>query len=158
MTNNRSSQALSSDSMLPSAYGRNPSKLTVRVPAGLGTPQIHSAPRQTQAARRKPTEPAMATMPTSRANRSRGHRLLLPALAGVVLLLAGVLLIGTGIAGARTNRDVAKPTHTVAAGETLWSIARSVKPHGDVRPLVAKIARLNRVGHTLEPGATLLLP
>jgi nucleoid-associated protein YgaU len=90
--------------------------------------------------------------------RTPAQRFLLPALACIVFLLAGVLLIGTGIAGARSSRDVTKPSHTVAAGETLWSIARSVKPHGDVRPLIAKIARLNHVGHTLEPGATLVLP
>jgi nucleoid-associated protein YgaU len=98
-------------------------------------------------------------VPAVPANVQRGaQRFFLPILAGVVLLLAGVLLIGTGIAGARSNVEPVKSEHTVVAGETLWSIARSVKPHGDVRPLVSKIARLNHVGQVLEPGMSLVLP
>ena len=143
--------------MLPSAYGRNRSATTIRFsserapqeslpPAPLG--QLRPQLRPQQRLKSRPR----------RGIRIRAYRFLLPVLACIVVLLAGVLLIGTGIAGARSNHAETKPVHTVAAGETLWSIARSVKPQGDVRPLVAKIARLNHVGHTLEPGATLLLP
>lgn len=82
----------------------------------------------------------------------------MPLVAAVVVILAVVLVAGASRAGARSNRAVSPRTVTVVPGDTLWSIARSQKPSGDVRPLVAKIARLNNVGAQLSPGSMLVLP
>ena len=55
--------------------------------------------------------------------------------------------------------DVAlgSPTVVVQAGDTLWSIAQSLQPTGDIRPLVERLAQLNG-GHSLIAGQTLKLP
>ncbi|MFN8038942.1 MAG: LysM domain-containing protein [Acidimicrobiales bacterium] len=46
---------------------------------------------------------------------------------------------------------VAAHAHLVQPGDTLWGIARSLQPDGDVRPLVDELSR--RVGpHGLQPG------
>jgi hypothetical protein len=44
----------------------------------------------------------------------------------------------------------------VQPGDTLWSIARSVQPAGDVRPLVHRLERANH-GTRLRVGDRLLL-
>jgi hypothetical protein len=45
----------------------------------------------------------------------------------------------------------------VQSGQTLWSIARSIQPTGDLRPLVAKIKQING-GATLRIGQAIYLP
>jgi hypothetical protein len=46
---------------------------------------------------------------------------------------------------------------TVQPGDTLWSIALSVDPHGDVRPLVDRLAGEVH-GAALYPGETIAIP
>jgi len=48
------------------------------------------------------------------------------------------------------------PVHVVQPGETLWSIARTLHPDGDIRPLVDRLVELNGGDH-LEVGQLLLL-
>lgn len=86
------------------------------------------------------------------------QRLWVPLVAAVVVVLAVVLVVGVGRAGARSSHGPAPRTVAVLPGDTLWSIARVEQPRGDVRPLIATISRLNKVGGTLSPGATLVLP
>ena len=51
---------------------------------------------------------------------------------------------------------VAARAHVVQPGDTLWGIARSLQPTGDVRPLVDELSR--RVGSAgLQPGQRLSL-
>ena len=45
----------------------------------------------------------------------------------------------------------------VEAGDSYWSIARSLQPLGDVRPLVHQLQVLNR-GVELQPGMAVRLP
>ena len=92
-------------------------------------------------------------------------------------LLLGILLAGSWVLGAlgggslaaseRTPsstatvelpmQPVSRSTHVVAAGDTLWSIARALRPEGDVRPLVDALAA-TRNGRPLEVGETIVLP
>ncbi|MDG2112656.1 MAG: LysM domain-containing protein [Actinomycetota bacterium] len=62
---------------------------------------------------------------------------------------------GTGIGqtGAALNSSYV----VVQPGDTLWSIARSVQPKGDVRPLVQRLSELNG-GAALQVGQALYLP
>jgi Tfp pilus assembly protein FimV len=46
---------------------------------------------------------------------------------------------------------------TVSPGDTLWGIARSLRPGGDPRPVVDALARANG-GSTLQAGQQLLIP
>lgn len=54
-------------------------------------------------------------------------------------------------------RTVSTMTHVVAPGDTLWSIARSLQPEGDVRPLVDEMAA-SRGGRPLQVGERIRLP
>lgn len=54
-------------------------------------------------------------------------------------------------------RTVSTVTHVVAPGDTLWSIARDLQPHGDVRPLVDEMAT-SRGGRPLQVGELIRLP
>lgn len=47
--------------------------------------------------------------------------------------------------------------YTVRSGDTLWSIARSVQPEGDVRPLVDRILVM-RGDRPLQVGEGLMIP
>jgi nucleoid-associated protein YgaU len=76
-------------------------------------------------------------------------------------LAAAALL---GLAFLQAAHDGAPPaatgqTVTVAAGDTLWSIASTRYPDADPRQKVFQIERLNRLsGETIEPGQRLALP
>ncbi len=48
-------------------------------------------------------------------------------------------------------------TVVVAPGDTLWSIARSLQPTGDVRPLVDQLAAANG-GAAIAAGERLVVP
>jgi hypothetical protein len=52
---------------------------------------------------------------------------------------------------------VRKATYVVQSGDTLWSIARSLQPQGDVRPLVDDLTA-GRHGRPLQPGERIELP
>jgi hypothetical protein len=45
----------------------------------------------------------------------------------------------------------------VHPGDTLWSIAQAIEPHGDVRPLVDRLAAEVH-GSDLYPGQTIAIP
>jgi nucleoid-associated protein YgaU len=54
---------------------------------------------------------------------------------------------------------VAEHRYVVHAGDTLWSIARSISPGRDPRPVVDAIAQANDVDPgALVPGRTLVIP
>lgn len=92
----------------------------------------------------------------------RGRRVIaalasLPAVVGLTVALA----VGGGAAFAA--KDAVAPTHfrtvTVAAGESLWSIAEEVAPHADPRDVVDAIVRLNALGGaTVSAGQELAIP
>jgi nucleoid-associated protein YgaU len=103
----------------------------------------------------------------NRARRSAGsvvtpavyRRRRLGALLVAVSLVAVAYLAVVGVRAAggqvapRPSAPVAATGHVyvVQPGDTLWSIARSLHPHGDIRPVVDRLER--RLGTaTLQPG------
>lgn len=56
----------------------------------------------------------------------------------------------------RRLQPVARLSHVVQPGDTLWSIARDFVPEGDIRPLVDRLAAAR--GNTpLQPGEAVVL-
>jgi hypothetical protein len=122
-----------------------------------------------------PTRPALRLLPGGRAAapspavyRRRRVVALVLAVAFVVVAMAGARAVLRPLAGADGGRplsatDDAGPvtagheTLLVQPGETLWDIARDLRPVGDVRSLVDELAALNG-GASLEAGQTLVLP
>ena len=77
--------------------------------------------------------------------------LVLVAVLGVGALRSAVSAPGSSSAGRPAASVVGGPVHVVQPGDTLWSIARSLHPHGDIRVVVDRLeARLG--GATLQPG------
>jgi len=93
---------------------------------------------------------------------------------GVVVVVATLVLVGylasVGVAALLARPAVGAPATPAAAsgahpagrvyvvqpGDTLWSIARSVHPHGDLRPVVDRLeARAG--GATIVPGQRITL-
>ena len=89
--------------------------------------------------------------------------------AALLVLAAVVLALATTAAWLGREPHIAsEPTsqrvqlierrvHVVAAGDSLWTIARSVQPTGDVRPLVQELAD-RRHGAPLEVGEKIVVP
>lgn len=50
-----------------------------------------------------------------------------------------------------------QPSYVVKRGDTLWTIARSIEPSGDVRPVVDRLAQ-GRRGRPLRVGERVVLP
>lgn len=86
-----------------------------------------------------------------------GHGL--SALGGGSLTTSGVRSAPAASIGvdAGSVRTISTVTHVVAPGDTLWSIARSLQPEGDVRPLVDAMAA-SRNGRPLQVGELIRLP
>jgi nucleoid-associated protein YgaU len=90
--------------------------------------------------------------------------LAMAAVAGAHRARSGtVSLDGAGPSvGARAQvelsiRPVVSGVRIVQPGDTLWTIARSFQPEGDVRPLVARLAKAQG-GAPLQPGQRVVLP
>jgi hypothetical protein len=83
-------------------------------------------------------------------------------LAGVVMalvLLASAVLAGSAGGGPPTAAagTSSEAVHVVQPGDTIWSIARSLEPAGDVRLVVDQLVELNG-GAPVAVGQRLLLP
>jgi Tfp pilus assembly protein FimV len=91
----------------------------------------------------------------------------------LVLLAAVVITAGRAVAAlgddpASVPERPAVPTpaatsaapmaYVVRAGDTLWSIARTLHPRGDPRPTVEALRRANGGRVDLRPGDRLVLP
>jgi len=77
-----------------------------------------------------------------------------------ILLLSGFAAVTGASAG---STDTAIPTPyvkvSVKPGDTLWSIAESIAPHGDLRSLVADIVEINRLTTPeLQAGQKIYIP
>jgi hypothetical protein len=101
--------------------------------------------------------------PARVAQRAVYRRRQLAAVVGLALLVVTVLLLANAVvaktAGGGTPHPVAGTSapavHVVQPGETLWSIARTIAPEGDVRLVVDRLVDLNgsaplMVGQRLE--------
>jgi nucleoid-associated protein YgaU len=88
-------------------------------------------------------------------------------LAALLLVAGLVLALGTtaarlgGVPHAASEpisvELVSQRVHVVTPGDTLWTIARSVQPTGDVRPLVQQLAAV-RHGAPLQTGERIVVP
>jgi hypothetical protein len=82
--------------------------------------------------------------------------------ASAVWALGGLLgWLGSGpLAAPGPDPGAAVPAaavvHVVQPGDTVWSIARSAQPHGEIRPLVDRLER-ELGGRPLQVGDRLLL-
>ena len=81
------------------------------------------------------------------------------AVGGLGLVTCAVLggLGGGPLTAPEPSRPVSVTVHIVQPGETLWDVARSLHPGGDVRALVDQLAAANG-GATLSVGQRLVLP
>lgn len=90
------------------------------------------------------------------------RRRLAVAVLAVVTLLAARTLLGALGGGSLASPEPAPPvligqsSHVVQPGDTLWSIARSLQPGADPRPLVDRLAA-HRHGAPLRVGERLAL-
>jgi nucleoid-associated protein YgaU len=71
--------------------------------------------------------------------------------------IGGGPLAITGAAGASGGVPVAERAWVVRPGDTLWTIALAVDPHGDVRPLVDRLSA-QVGGQPLYPGESIRIP
>jgi LysM repeat protein len=93
---------------------------------------------------------------------ARRRRAVAAVLAGGLLLaLRPVVLPGgdpLGVPGQATAAASARShVYTVRPGDTLWSIARQMRPQADPRPLVDQLAAQVH-GATLQVGERIVLP
>ncbi|NLD76616.1 MAG: LysM peptidoglycan-binding domain-containing protein [Acidimicrobiales bacterium] len=88
------------------------------------------------------------------------------AAMAAALLVAVLLALGIG-AGAFSGLVPTPGSEPIAAadarvvvvepGDSVWSIARSIQPEGDLRPLVHRIVQANGAA-PLQPGQQLVVP
>lgn len=79
--------------------------------------------------------------------------------AALVVLFAAAVMAVAAVVGTATTAD-ATPTDrvwVVEPGDTMWGIARSLQPDGDVRPLVADLVRVNGFS-AIHAGDRVVLP
>jgi hypothetical protein len=112
----------------------------------------------------RPGRPVGTSRRAAPAPRSRSHRaavvyrrrrlaaVAIGVFAALAVGRAGAALGGTSLAAPSARPRVV--THVVAPGDTLWSIARSVAPHSDPRPVVDAIASARHQA-PLVPGETI---
>jgi len=104
---------------------------------------------------------AAARGEVGQARLTRRGRLVLSALAMVLLVLGAVLMSGgaPAAAGSSGGGSVAAERVTVRPGETLWAIAEREAPGVDPRETVARILDLNALDSAaVVAGSVLLLP
>ncbi|GAA5025403.1 LysM peptidoglycan-binding domain-containing protein [Microbacterium fluvii] len=93
---------------------------------------------------------------------ARGRRVLLglAALPAAVVLAAAVIGGGSALASHSAGAPAdAFSSITVAAGDSLWSIAERVAPDADPRDVIDDIVRLNALhGAGLTAGQSLAIP
>ncbi len=131
--------------------------------ARVAAQRVHSSARQLTAG-----APAQSgtRAPSGRTTRLRltvrGRRVLavLAALPAVIALSAAVIGGGAALA----SRDAGAPagsfsTVTVAAGDSLWSIAEDIAPERDPRDVVDEIVRLNALDTVVvQAGQSIAIP
>ena len=101
------------------------------------------------------------TVVRTRLRLTRRGRVVFTGLAALPLVIwAFVLVLGSGAAAADVDSAGATFEYvTVGEGDSLWAIAETLDPNGDVREVIAEIVRLNGLDDAVvEPGQRLALP
>ena len=103
--------------------------------------------------------PAATDRPDGRLDAGVYRRRRLVAVAVVLGLVLGLAVFGRQAGANRPAEQVAAEavTVTVQPGDTLWSIARSLAPDDDPRPLTDALVELAG-GTSLQPGQRIVIP
>jgi hypothetical protein len=81
------------------------------------------------------------------------------AVAGLIVLAAGLVLGGTADAQGGPGTAVPATEHVVLPGETLWQIASAWAPREDPREAIAQLVEFNALpGVRIMAGQKLMLP
>ena len=142
---------------------------TALQPTTLATPRLR--PASVPPGPHAPQRPALRVLeggrsPAGQARRAVYRRRRLAVLAVLAAVVAAALLLASAVlarvAGDGTPDPVAGSSataevHVVQPGDTLWSIARSLEPEGDVRLVVDRLVDLNG-GAPITVGQQLVLP
>lgn len=91
----------------------------------------------------------------------RGRRVVASLLLAPAAVFGAVIAVNVPEATATNEVAAAESfrTHTVLAGETLWSIAEDIAGDRDVRDVVAEIQRLNLLeSASVQAGQQIALP
>jgi hypothetical protein len=111
--------------------------------------------------------PARATAPTPRSTGSRqpvrltarGRAAVFFLLSVVTLLLVIIAVGGSSADASDTQGGPATASVVVQAGDSLWTIAKSLQPNADPRSMMQTLAELNGLqGADLTPGQQLIVP
>ena len=141
---------------------------TALQPTTLATPRLR--PASLPPGPHAPRRPALRVLeggrsPAGQARRAVYRRRRLAVLAVLAVVVTAALLLASAVlarvAGDGTPDPVAGSSsaemHVVQPGDTLWSIARSLEPEGDVRLVVDRLVDLNG-GAPITVGQQLVLP
>ena len=90
---------------------------------------------------------------------SRGRAAVFFLLSVITLLLVMVAIGGTSADASATSGGPATASVVVQAGDSLWTIAKSLQPNGDPRSMMQTLVELNGLGSSpLIPGQQLIVP
>jgi len=90
---------------------------------------------------------------------ARGRAAVFFLLSVVTLLLLLVAVGGNSADASATDHGPATASVVVEAGDSLWTIAKSLQPNGDPRGVMQDLIDLNGLsGRDLVPGQLLIVP
>lgn len=90
---------------------------------------------------------------------TRKGRLVLTSLAGLVLLAGLFVLASSGAEASNTTSSASVMEVVVSPGDTLWSIAKAVRPNQDPRETIYHIKAMNLIsGSQVFPGQIIKVP
>jgi hypothetical protein len=111
----------------------------------------------------RPARPARRTDLVRVSPAAYGRRRAVAAGAALVVVAVLVLVfhglvarVGSGALTA-PDRPGAAQAYVVQPGDSFWSVARRLQPHGDPRPLVSRLVAAHG-GPVLHPGERIALP
>ncbi len=106
-----------------------------------------------------PIRPIRPIRPTGTVRLTRRGRLVVFALALLVVLAVGFVLASGSVATDEPGTPEPTRVVLVGSGDTLWDIAAGLADDGDVRSMIARIEKLNALDSgMLVAGQRLVVP